>query len=443
MLIIASVLFLLSACKDSATNLFLSVSLIILFEPYSVFDISLWLSAFATLGIIICVEIFEKDERVEIGVVKNAFVSIFSSFISSVFAIVSTIALTHFKFGKISSLSLISTVLFSPVILLFMFLEVFFIFTASFIHWGGLINLFGDFIRRFAHALSKFKYAELSSNFALTEILVIISSIIFLLFIVLKVNKKKTVAFMIVCSLIFSIFSAGIYTAAQTEKFVFSYDETDDNERILMKSDSRTSLIEISDINTKVARETAVYLEKRDIMYLDDYVVTSYSYGSPRALESLLSNVYVENLHIPAPKSELQIEIYSQLLNLRKAFDIKLHIYTEGYMIRFSDFTFFPIYYDKNNRSAFTILYNNEFYSYVTANMLDDATVNHALKIMNGANTVIVGAKGSSDAKFTYKLNGDTKIIYNKKTGLSNEILKYYENRITVDPNGNIDLYVE
>lgn len=443
MLILASILFLLSASKDSATNLFLAVSLILLIEPYSVFDISLWLSAFATLGIIICVEIFEKDGHLKIGLFKNAVLSISTSFISSVFAIVSTIALTHFKFGKISSLSLISTVLFSPLILLFMFIGVFLIFTSSFIPLGSLINFFGDFIRNFAHTLSKFKYAELSSNFSLTEILVIISSIIFLLFIVLKVNKKKTVALVIVCSLIFSIFSAGIYTAAQTEKFVFSYDETDENERILMKSDSQTSLIEISEINTKLTRGTLVYLENRDIMYLDNYIITSYNYSSLHAIESLLSNVYVENLHIPAPKSELQKQIYSQLLNLRKTFDIKLHIYTEGYMIHFSDFTFFPVYYDKNNRFAFTILYNDEFYTYVTANMLDDTAVNHALKIMNGANTVIVGAKGKTGAKFTYKLNGDTKIIYNKKTGLSNEILKYYENRITVDPNGSLDLYVE
>ena len=78
--------------------------------------------------------------------------------------------------------------------------------------------------------------------------------------------------------------------------------------------------------------------------------------------------------------------------------------------------------------------------------MLDSKTRQYAFKIMNKANTVIVGEMGSSknNADFIYKLEGETKILYNNsKKGLSEEILKYYQNRISVDPNGTVDLYVE
>ena len=51
MLILSSLLFLLSSAGDSITNLFISITLIIIVQPYSIFDISLWLSAFATVGI--------------------------------------------------------------------------------------------------------------------------------------------------------------------------------------------------------------------------------------------------------------------------------------------------------------------------------------------------------------------------------------------------------
>jgi len=64
MLIISAVLFLLGNTKDSMTSLFVSVSLICIFQPYAIFDLSLWLSAFATLGIVVMSEYqSEKYEK--------------------------------------------------------------------------------------------------------------------------------------------------------------------------------------------------------------------------------------------------------------------------------------------------------------------------------------------------------------------------------------------
>ena len=75
--------------------------------------------------------------------------------------------------------------------------------------------------------------------------------------------------------------------------------------------------------------------------------------------------------------------------------------------------------------------------------MLENDTAPQALKVMNGVNTVIVGNIKKTSFKFIYKLTEETKLIYNKKTGLTDEILAYYENRILVDPNGAVELYVE
>ena len=53
MLLFTSVLFVLRRPRDHFTNLTASVFLIVLFTPYSCFDLSLWLSAFATIGILV------------------------------------------------------------------------------------------------------------------------------------------------------------------------------------------------------------------------------------------------------------------------------------------------------------------------------------------------------------------------------------------------------
>ena len=102
MTIIASLLFLLSSERDSVTNLFISVTIICLVQPYSVFDMSLWLSAIATLGVILASELKAREEA-ESGKKKNRFISyVKSSLLISTFAISATFMITVSAFKEIS-----------------------------------------------------------------------------------------------------------------------------------------------------------------------------------------------------------------------------------------------------------------------------------------------------------------------------------------------------
>ncbi len=445
MLMLSSLLFLLCGSKDSVTNLLISVAVIILIQPYSVFDISLWLSAFATLGIIIFAELTEKP--LSLGEEKKKFrpVDFFTPILSSVFAVGATLALSNFYFNSISALSIVSTFIFSPIFNIFIYLGTFFLFTATFIPLGNVINLLGGFIADFAHAFSSVKYSLLSTNFVLTEILIIIFTLFLFFFLVLDIRKKKTAALIVCALLASSIASAAVYTVNKNSDFALEYIEQDENERILMKKNSTAHLMEISTPTRALSYKTLSYLKSNDIVFLDDYFITSYTNYTYESLEIIFSGIYIKNVYLPAPKTVEQKEIYSDILKLKEEYQINFIPYTEDEMLVFSDFTLFPAYYDENGKFAATINYHDEFYTYVTADMLTANTENYAIKIMNGANTVIIGAKGSNKSlsDFIYKLEGNTKLIYNRKSGLTDEILNYYENRITVDPSGTVNLYVE
>ena len=94
MLIISSLLFLLSKTRDSMTSLFISVSIICMIEPYAVFDMSLWLSAFATLGIVVIGEL--QSQKYEKSSLKKW---ISSSLFASFFAICATFAISSLNFN--------------------------------------------------------------------------------------------------------------------------------------------------------------------------------------------------------------------------------------------------------------------------------------------------------------------------------------------------------
>ena len=445
MLIISSLLFLLSSSKDSITNLFISVTVIAFLQPYSVFDMSLWLSAFATLGTIICVELLEKHTYKSRPLFFRIVFSVFVTFLTSIFAVGATLPIIHIYFNSISSLSLISTVIFSPVFLVFMYLGTFFLLTSSFIPLGSLINLFGDFITNLTHRLSSIKYALISTDFPIVKVLIIAFSVSLFLFFVLEIRKRKTATAAISFLLIVSIFSAGICTASENNDFTFEYSEFDGRERILMNKDADSCLIEISSLSNHVAYESVSYLADKHILYLNSYFLTSYTSNSLGAVEAILSKVFVKNIYVPIPNSEYLSDVYSEILNLNKKYDINVISYSQEEMIKFLDFNIFPLYQDNLGRLALTVNYSEKFFTYVSSSMLTPSTENYALKIMNASDTLIVGARGESenDPDFKYKIPKVSKLIFNKKSGLSDSVLKYYENRIVVDPNGTIDLYVE
>jgi competence protein ComEC len=122
MLIIASLLFLLANATDSLTNLTIAVFLIVLSSPYAIFDISLLLSAFATLGIVSLAEL-PKEYHAKIGL-KNL---VLNSLTVSLFAISATFLISVLSFGEISVISPISTLVFSLIIEIFLYFGTFFL----------------------------------------------------------------------------------------------------------------------------------------------------------------------------------------------------------------------------------------------------------------------------------------------------------------------------
>lgn len=441
MLSISSALFLLSSSKDSITNLFISVTLICIFEPFAIFDISLWLSAAATLGIIVFSEIVSEQQKI----FNKTAIDIISPFLSSIFAVTATLAITYYSFSTISALSLVSTAIFSPIILAFMYVGTFFLFTASFIPLGNIIISFGNFISRLAGIFSSYKYSLLSTNHTIIGILVIITSVFLFLFLVLEIRKRKTALLLLIILFLSTLVSAGVYTATENRCFTFEYFEEENDERLLMKSDSESALIEISALNNTLANKTLFYLKEKDITYLENYIITSYNAKTADALKIMLSRIYIKNLYVPAPTGTTDKAYYSDILSVKEKFSVNFVPYENEEAIDLGDFTFFPIYCGKSESTAITILYNDEFYTYLSADMLEASNKNYAFKIMNRANTVIIGPKGetASTADFIYKISGDTKLIYNKKAGPPDEILEYYGDRISVDPNGAVELYVE
>jgi competence protein ComEC len=128
MLIITSLLFLLSHRADSITTLFVAVTAILIIEPYAVFDVGLWLSAFATLGILLFLEFYEGVKSKGKPTVKaRLFNALVIPVVISLFAFGATFLLSAATFDRFSLLAPITTPIYSIPIEIYMYLGILFL----------------------------------------------------------------------------------------------------------------------------------------------------------------------------------------------------------------------------------------------------------------------------------------------------------------------------
>ncbi len=426
MLIISSLLFLLARSSDSVTNLFIAVALICILQPWSVFDISLWLSALATLGIIVYAE-YKQKIKTKRGI-KH---SLKDALLISVFAISATLVITVTSFGEISLLAPVATLVFSILTEVLMYVGCVFLIVCGFIPLGWLVKFLGNIISELAALLSSFKWVFVSSDFAITKAAVVVFTLLFLAFALLDIKRKGAFVTTITLSLIAIFAISAIFTYSAKAKSEFEYLRSGTDERILMQSDGETAVIDITSATVNTSYDTLKLIKSSKITNVEKYIYTRYSSSLPASVASLLNNVYVDEVYIPTPENETEEEIFNQILNMKENYRARIVFYEEKDIIRSEEFTIFPVYYssDIERKNAFTILYEDNFYTYLSSGMLNPDSANVARNILDGTHTLILGSRGTSygNYEFIYKINSlNTLIISSSGVSLPKNTKEFY-----------------
>lgn len=434
MMIITSLLFLAASSRDSMTALFISVSVICIVNPYSVFDLSLWLSAFATLGILSLAEMPKKYTQNK-SIVKRLYDYIKNSVLVSVFAISGTFAITVFSFDRISLISPISTLLFSVLLEMFLYLGSFTLIFGSLIPFGKLANAVGYAITTLAGKLSNIQFISVSSDFIFLKILSLVFSIYFILFIILDIKSKKLYTSILGIFLCVILTSAGIAGATVKESNKYYYTQVDNSERFLIVGDGEANLIEQANYSSYSAYESINILKNEKVLELEKYVLTNYNPAMKNSLEKILSTIIINEIYLPTPENEEEYKLFDEILELELVFRTEILLYELGEKVESNIFTFCAPYREEyKSRGAtniFEIEYNGQRYTYLSSGILKDETKNVALPIINKSNVIIFGRHGTSyyNYTFTYEIDNAKEIIFTSKNMYLSEYIKsYYEN---------------
>ena len=396
MLIISSILYLLSRTKDSLTSLSLAVVIICIASPNAIMDISLWLSALATFGIIAFSE-FTLDivkPKTKVGAIAKYFIL---AIMASVFAISSTLAVSTGAFGGFSIMAPIATIIFSFLAEIIMYLGCVMMLVGWLIPIGWLIAPLCKLMTFLAGAFSSIKLSYVSSNFSFAMIAIILYSAIFYLFLILKLKRPKIAFNLVVILYAITTLLPTVATVKQNHTETIAYLSDYKADEILIRSRNEVCLINSSQYSKNLAYTSLDLLEDANVTHLDKYYLTHYSWSIDDEIDVLMYNISVEAVYIPEPRNEDEETILKILYKTVEKSRTKVVVFKEYETVKVGEYSINLLYsepYGNTSMNAFTVAKGDQVYTYLSSGLLASANSDLYERYISLSDHVILGEHG-------------------------------------------------
>ena len=434
MLIVAYTLFLIAKTHDSITSLAISAFVICVISPFSIYDVSLWLSAFATLGLLVLYEALPKATE-SVSLIKSVGKYFLYSILSSIFAITATMLISTFTFGTISIIAPISNLIFSLFAEILMCLGSITLIFGKFIPIRKLMIPIANAMNTLADRLSEPRWVYVSTDYVFLKMLIIILTVAFIVFVIANVKRKRAYLLLLASFFIAVCVSAVVASEVTYSDSDLIYASKNRSDMILIKSESEVCLINSAQFNKNSASNVKRLLQEENITYLDKYVVTSYAWSVSDDVCTILSSVKTDEVYLPTPRSSDEADICEILYARISEFDTNLIIYNDEDPINSGAYTIHRDYaslYGEGNLCAIRIYDESHIYTYLSSGMTlcEDYPVQDNLTTSDAVIYGGYGTKIKDDFFINYFYEKNKKIILSTENIIfdSHYYSKYKEN---------------
>lgn len=399
------------ADNDAPTSLMAALSGILLFSPSSVYDIGLWLSFSATLGIVIFSPVLSpfraKNTRKNHSFLKNIAVRagnyIYSLVLTSLVATAFTLPVIFICYGNFSLLTPIASLVLIPAvqILLPLFLFVLIFCAVPFVApvLSFLCSLISDFIISFSKMLSSADGIYVSLRYPFGKYFIFALLVLIFAFLFGKRIKYRHAA------AAFAVLAVAFGTC------VFAYDShyygtartvvmnSAKNDAFIMKYGGRTVAIDISGGSYSFARDMAEEIYDMQSERADILVYTHLHRHHAATLEKLASVIKIKVVVFPQAKTEAEAEYSAAIAEKAAMLGIDFYEYKNGAYIEAGDIRIDLPEYLRIPRSVHRLPYftvsaeNEKLLSYAGAGIFE---LPAAEKLLCGYNITVYGSHGAA-----------------------------------------------
>lgn len=428
MLTITNGLFLLTGTHDSYTTLPLSVVLIILVQPYSAYDISLWLSAFATLGVLIFGKWDREREDKYRGIVA-LLIWIRQGILITIFALSASYIIMLCFFNINSLFAPLTTLVFSAPINFLIFAGIAILLFYPFIPLGAPVIFITETINIAAEWVASIQWGTYYTSYPIVKLLMVAVAALFYAFVVLKI-KRKGIFISVLCTVFIMGSTIGVYLTQRdrnVNEVTYSSDLYAD--ATLIKWDGEVSLIRNGSNTIQAARNDAARV---GTLYVENLYICSYRSGISTYIKEFLKDIKLDTLHIPTPKSDEELKLADGLAELLSTYGAGMNFYEPELPINLGPVAYYPLYNTTYREDTTDCIYmleiNGENYTYLSRGITDKNLVYSRL-IAKYSDYIFFGNHGGSLSEshefsfFSDKIKG---FYYSKYMPLSDYTENYY-----------------
>ena len=341
MLLLAYLSFALSREGDALTSLSLAGALILLI-PGSATSVSFWLSFLSTLGLVSWYSLLSSlIERFKRKAKKQNFLSKLLKKAAAAISVTlvanaSICIVLWLVFGEISTISLITNLIITPLCSLYLILTLL-VFTLGAIPLlSRLLSLAATALCTLISALASFfsrlDVSVVSLRYPFAGIIIVLGTLSLLVLLIVKLKRKifvlippaaATVCFCI-CLVIFNL------TATKTNVI---YTATERGDIITLTEGSSATIVDAS--NGSYATLCAAYSEARELCVteVERVILTDYYEKHISSLDAFMRAAMVRTLYLPEPTDSHTLLIATDLLRAAKSLGVATVVYKKGTLV--------------------------------------------------------------------------------------------------------------
>lgn len=395
--------------SDSLTNLFLSLFVMIIVRPNTVFNMSLWMSFVATLALIAFLPVINKqinsvksESKRRKKILLIASVAVTSSALTTLVGFLSNVVFMP-AFGTFSTVSIFTNVIFGPLLTLFLVLAMFIILLIPLPLLQRILILptakLGEIILRGISSSASYKYSVVSLKAGFADEACIIFFVIMAIFLIVKVRRKwlawiPVTAFACAiclnsCLIAIGDGNAHIYGTVRSQSETIVASVGDDFSLIDISNGRYTNL----SAATKLAKENGA-------CEFESLVLTHYHRYHVSSVRRFLQKEIVRSVLIPTSVNDYDLEIQQKLIIMLNSLGVPYSIYDNKNTYQITGNVCLKAYpIERLKRSthaliAFEIGFEDERLTYVGSSVNDGNIGENVLKNAANSSMVIFGIHG-------------------------------------------------
>jgi ComEC/Rec2-related protein len=334
MLYAVYVCYILFEENDPISSLFVAIAIIILFSPYSIYDLGMWMSFLATLGILTVYPVFEermpypKQENKLVRYTLRGLIWCAKAIMLTVVANFFILPIMWLFFGEASLSSVPCNLVLGPVITLLMpFCAVCAIFG-----WMGffgdalvfLCKLLLDLMLWIVESFSKMRFGVISLSYDFAGVLISIFAVVMVILLVVRLKHKlliflPMVSFVIAFAICFSVFSV---RATPELKYCRRFN----NELAFVNYGAECSVVKL-DGGGGFTYGAVLENMSKYATEIDEYFIVSPSENDAKIIEKLLENTVIRKIYLPKSVEYEEYLSSYEIFKCVEKYNIEIDVY--------------------------------------------------------------------------------------------------------------------